>query len=101
MGYFPKRSVPSGLLLGTAVSMLTTVAGCALVSFLIHREVLPEVSIGYGVMILLMVSSYMGAVFANRNVKAKRAVLSLGCGACYFTVLMVMTASIRSEEHTF
>ena len=100
MGYLRKRSVPSGLLWGTSVSLLTVSAGCVLISFLIHKEIIQENSLGYGVMILLMASAYTGALFAYRRVKERQLVVSIGCGLCYLALLMIMTALFFEGKYT-
>lgn len=96
MGYIPKsaaanRSIPVGLAVGAVVSVGLTLAGAALLSKLIDREVIAESAIGYGVMILLMVASYLGSTMAYRSVRQQRLVVSMLSAAFYIGLLIAIT----------
>ena len=92
MGYLLKKSVLVGVLVGALVSIFITVIGAGLVSALIHREFISENSVGYAVMILLMLSAYMGGISACRYVGRKQLVVSMFAGVSYFAVLVAITA---------
>ena len=105
MGYIPKSmkntgSIPMAVLFGVCMSLLVTVLGSGGVSFLIHREVLSETAMIYGVIILLLISSYMGGVTGYRKVNEKRLLVSMLTALIYFLILMIMTAIVFEGKYS-
>lgn len=85
-------SVPKGLLLGALVSVLTTMIAAALVAKLIDVGKIPWECVGYGTMILLFLSAFLGAITANYAIKRQRLIISLMSGIVYFGILLSATA---------
>lgn len=85
-------STPRGLLWGAIYSTIITLGMCAAIAYGMDRGYLQEKDIGYAVMILLIVASYVGAWVSNRKIKRQKAKISLMSGGIYMTVLLSITA---------
>ena len=57
-------SLPAGLVIGAVCSLAATLILTAILAKLVEAEMLPVEKIGYGIMALLMVSSFAGAMIA-------------------------------------
>lgn len=105
MGYISKSmkskgTIPVAILIAVIVSLLVTVLGSSVVSFLIHRELIQETAMVYGVVILLLVSSYAGGVTGYGKAKEKRLLVSMLSALFYFLILMAMTAIIFGGKYS-
>ena len=81
-------SMPAGLALGGAVSTILTVITTALCAWLISRESLPQESVGYCVMVILVASSTMGAWVSVKRIKHRKLLVCTLSGAIYFAILI-------------
>lgn len=84
--------IPAGVGLGALISLLITLAGAALASYLIAAEKIGEGAMGFSVMIILIVAAIFGAWCAVSMVKRLRLQVSMMSGACYYLVLLALTA---------
>lgn len=85
-------SMPAGIAMGCAASLLITAAGSLLVARLISDEILVDTAIGYGSMVIVLLASALGAVISTRKVKRLRLQVSLLTGASYYAALLGITA---------
>lgn len=85
-------SVPKGLLTGAFVSLLTTLITAAVVAKLIDIGKISWDWVGYGAMVLLFLSSFLGALAAKNAIKRQRLLVSLMSGFIYFGLLLSATA---------
>ena len=85
-------SMPVGLAIGGGVSLIITLLTAALLAELINREAISEESVGYGVMILLLLSSAIGSLTAVGKIKRQRMAVCLLSGGIYFCILLSITA---------
>lgn len=93
-------SIPGGLALGAGVSMLLTVALSAAVAKLVQTELLSQEKIGYGVMIILLISSFLGAMTAQGRVKHRRAMVCFLSGILYYLLLLSITALFFGGQYS-
>ena len=84
--------IPAGLGIGALISLLTTLAGAALVSYLVAAEKIGEGTIGVSAMIILAVAAAVGAWCAVCVVKRLRLQVCMMTGACYYLSLLALTA---------
>lgn len=84
--------MPAGIGLGVGVSAGTTLAGAMALAWLVHKETLAEPSIGYGVMLLVLLSAWAGALIAARRIKRRRMTVCLLTGLGYYVTLLAVTA---------
>ncbi len=85
-------SMPAGLLIGAAGSLIITLIAAFILAKLLDAETLPWENVGYGVMILLLLSSMVGALLAYGKIKRQRMMVCMLSGVIYFGILMSITA---------
>lgn len=85
-------SMPAGIAIGIGVSLGMTLAGALLLGLLIDREAVGMNSVGYGSMIILLVSSILGALVSKSLIKHRSLLVCMVSGAGYFLSLLAMTA---------
>lgn len=85
-------SVPAGLLFGTGISISVTVLGAVVVAYLLEHETVKWESVGYGVLFVLLLASFLGAKASWMKIKRQRMMISLMSGILFYAVLLSMTA---------
>ena len=85
-------SIPAGIAIGCAASLLITVLGSVLVAKLISYEVLLDTAIGYGAMMIVLLASALGAAVSAAKTKRLRLQVCLMSGAAYYGMLLAITA---------
>ena len=85
-------SMGVGVLTGAAWSLGITLAGAAVMSGLILKEVLVENAIGYAAMGILLMSSFAGSAAAVRSIGKQPAVAAILTGIFYFGILALLNA---------
>ena len=86
------KSIPAGLLTGCVMSLAVTMILAGILAKLLENEYLAQEQIGYGIMVILLVSSYAGAAVSFGCVKRQRLVTCMLSGLVYFSVLLSITA---------
>lgn len=85
-------SIPAGVGASLLVSMGITITFSLVLAWIIGSERAGEGIIGYGAMMLLLLSSYCGALFAASRIKHRRMLCCLCNGVAYFLMLIACTA---------
>jgi len=85
-------TIPGGLALGAAVSLGITLLASAFLAWLVDSEKMPWENIGYGIMVLLLSASFLGAMAAYHRVKRQRLMVCLLSGVLYLGILLSLTA---------
>lgn len=85
-------SIPAGLVYSTVFSVGITLIMTAVFGKMIDSEMLSWESAGYGIMFMLLISSFWGAVAACARVKRQRLLVCGMSGLAYFAVLLSITA---------
>lgn len=83
---------PAGLAIGTFVSMLLTAALAAILALLVSRETVAEKDLGYGVMLILFLSSALGSTVAYAKIRHRRLLVFALSGLCYLVTMTALTA---------
>lgn len=86
------KSMPIGLALGWGISLGITILGSALLSMLILNGTINWKHSGYGVMVVLLLSSYVGASFAAGALKSRRLLVCMLSGVLYLFTMLGITA---------
>ena len=73
-------SLPAGLAIGATCSLAATLILTAILAKLVESETLPVEKIGYGIMALLIVSSFAGAMIAFGRIKRQRMLVCIVSG---------------------
>lgn len=85
-------TIPAGLLIGSFVSLGITMILAAVFAKLLDSEHLTQESIGYGVMGILLASSFGGAMVSYKRIKRQRLLVCMLSGVVYFGILLSITA---------
>lgn len=86
------KRIAIGIISGSIVSLVLTVALTAVISALILSEKINVAAMGYSVMGVLMLSSVIGATVANMQINGKRMIVAAAVAGCYFVELLCITA---------
>lgn len=93
-------TIPIGLLTGGIVALISTLALTALLAKLMEGEILPEENIGYGVMIMLLVSAFLGSATACIRVKRQFLMTAALSGVVYILLLLSITALFFGGQYS-
>lgn len=85
-------SMPGGLAIGAAISLVVTILLAAMLAKLIEGQTIAEENMGYGVMVILLAASFLGAMASYGKIKRQRVIVCLLSGALYFGILLSITA---------
>lgn len=85
-------SIPAGLGWGCAAAAAVTLAGTLIAAKMIDKEILEWSRSGYAVMVILMLSSWVGAMTASGRIKRRRLLICMAAGAAYMLMLVLTTA---------
>ena len=93
-------TMPGGLVMGLVVSMVLTLSISLLLAKLVLTETMNIEGLGYGILILLLVASFTGAVTAHNQVKHRRVLVCMLSGVVYFAALLGITALFFGGQYT-
>lgn len=91
-GWRGEGIVVKGGFLGAAVSICAGVILCGILALLISNESISETSIGYGTLVVLLLSSAAGALIAIKTGGSRTMILALISALIYFLFLLLLTA---------
>lgn len=93
-------SMTAGLALGGVVSLVVTLAGVGLLTCLIDRQHLDMANVGYGILILLLLGSFLGAKVAHQSIRRRRMLVCLCAGGVYLGELLAITALFFGGQYS-
>lgn len=93
-------TIPIGLLTGGVTALASTLALTAVLAKLMDGEILPEENIGYGVMILLLISAFLGSCMACKRVQRRYLLTAALTGIVYVGVLLSITALFFGGQYS-
>ena len=93
-------SMPVGFFWGGVVSTVVTVLISAVMAWLVISQKIKESQIGYGIMVLLTLASFIGAKVSYGKIKRQRLVVSFGSGLVYFGILLCITALFFGGQYS-
>lgn len=91
-------SVPAGVGLGIGICLVLTLAGAAILAYLIVNETVAQDGIGFGVMMIIAISSAMGALTAWWTIREKRTMVCGLTGIGYYMILLIITVFFFGGE---
>ena len=95
-----KASVPAGLVTGILTSLGFLFLGASILAWMINKEMLEKKATGYGVMMLLIVASYMGCKVGYIRIKEKRRIISGMVGVVLMLILLSVTALFFDGQYS-
>lgn len=84
------KSMPVGLAMGWITQMLVTVLACVLLAMLILNGRAGWEAMGYGVMVILLLSAYLGAATACSQIGRRKLLICGISGGIYLLTLVAM-----------
>lgn len=81
-------SMASGLTFGATVSMGITVIGSAVLAKLLDLEKMTWENMGYGILIMLLIGSFLGSTIAICQIKRRRLLVCFAAGGIYWLLLL-------------
>ena len=93
-------SIPGGLAVGALFSIGATLLLTAVLAKLVEGETVQQENIGYGVMVILTVSAFTGALVSFGRIKRQRLLVCGLSGLLYFAILMSMTALFFGGQYS-
>ena len=88
--YGKAMSMPAGVGIGLAVSLLTMLIGCAVMALLLDKEIMEQSSIGYGALMILFLSGFLGSAASVILVKRLKLQVSMIHGISYLGLLFLL-----------
>lgn len=85
-------STPAGIVCGTMTAATITILGVLIIAKLIEQEIIQWENAGYGALVVLLLSSWVGAATAAAKIKRQRVMVCITVGMLYFIVLVVIVA---------
>ena len=85
-------SIPAGMGMSVLLSAVLTLLGAAVCAYLLYAEMIQQESVGFVSMVVLAISSAVGALVAVNKIKRMRIQMCLLSGACYLVFLLCVTA---------
>ena len=92
--------IPGGLAWGTLASLAMTLAGAGITAKLIDGEILSWDDSGYAVLVILLLSAWLGAIAAAGRIKRQRLLVCIAAGAVYFGMLLLITALFFGGQYS-
>lgn len=86
------QPMPAGFAIGLAVGLTLTLVGTSIVANMILSEKIAESAIGYGAIVILLISSAIDAWLAAALIKRRWMIVCLGAGGIYYLTLLGITA---------
>lgn len=94
------NSIIINVLLGALIGILISITCAALLATLVSTDRLSEDIMGYGGMIIIILSSYVGALVARSRSKEKYLLMTIMSGSTYFLILLSITALFFKGQYT-
>ena len=92
-------SMPAGIAVGIAVSVGVILISTAILSWLVLGGHIREESIGYGVMVILVLSSCTGCLCAWKGIGHRRLLVTGICAIGLFAALMILGLAFGGVRH--
>lgn len=93
-------SMPGGLAVGGGVSLGVTLLLSAVLAWLLHRESMAMENIGYGILAMLLLASFLGAETAFGQIRRQRLLVCGLSGLIYFALLLSITALFFGGQYS-
>lgn len=85
-------SIPAGLAMGAVVNIAVTGILTAVLAALLDKDTIPWENVGYGILVMIMLSAFLGAITARSRIRRQHMLVCLMSGGIYFSILLSITA---------
>ena len=93
-------SIPAAVFLGTVVSTAVTLIGAVVVAALISNAIISDNSIGYSVLLLALVSAFLGCSASILIARRRLLIVSICTAIVFLLVLLSVTAIFYGGQYS-
>ena len=93
-------SIPAGITIGIFISVFATLSTTFLMAKLVDAEVVSMDKVGYMVLVIIIISSWIGVTTASGKIKRRRMLVSLATGTMYFVTLLAITGLFFGGQYS-
>lgn len=93
-------SMGVGLAMGGLCGLAITLLGSGIIAKLIDANVFSESSIGYGIMVILLLAAFLGSLLAYGKIGRQRLLVCMTTGLIQFLLLLSMTALFFGGQYS-
>ena len=93
--FWKKNEKIANVLKGLLVSYVVTGVLIMLLAFVLYKFALPERVVGIGIIIIYVISTFLGGFLLGKNMKVKKYLWGLLIGMSYFVVLMIVSLMVN------
>lgn len=93
-------SMPAGFAIGVCISFCTTLILSAILAKLVSAEKLEWERIGYGIMMILLITSVIGAKATCLMIKRRKLISCMFAGLFYWLALLITTALFFGGQYS-
>lgn len=94
------RGIPVAVGVGTLSSLLVMIIGAAVMTLLLANESIGENAMGYGVLLITMLSVVIGSLISILLVRSQVLIVGLCTALAFALVLLAMTALFFSGQYS-
>lgn len=92
-------SVPVGLGISLIITATTTISATAIIAIMISNETIKWTQVGFWIMAVLLISSFLGGKAAIYTIKTQRFLVSIMSGVLYWMFLLCITALLFGGKY--
>lgn len=92
-------SMPGGLALGAGVSLVLTILLEVALTWMVMNGKLAMEMVGYGIMVQLLATSWLGAAVAMHRIKHRKMLVCMLSGLIYLLTLLCITAMFFGGQY--
>lgn len=92
-------SIQTGLATGTLSALIILLCSIAMLAKLVDSKIVSEENTKYGILILLLTTSFMASSISYGKIKRQRVVICAASGAIYFLILASIPVLIFGAEY--
>ena len=84
-------SVPAGMIIGVMTALAVMVTGVCITAKMVDEELLAMDSVGYAVLVIIVLSSWISSTVAAARIKRMRMLVCAASAGLYFVTLFCIT----------
>ena len=92
-------SMTGGILWGVGIGYAVMILLAMSLAIMIHVGYIAQENSGYGIMVILLLSSFLGAMSAKGKIKRRNMLVCIETGVVYFAALLLTTAMFFGREY--
>ena len=85
-------AMPAGIGIGLGAGLVITIVGAVLLAFALARETMSVETMGYGIMVVLFIATFLSSMVAMWCIKHRKMQVSLITAGAYLLSLLAMNA---------